>query len=76
MPPDKKAPKKKYLKYHNDGTLWAKGATVNDVPEGHWEWFRKEGSLMRSGHFKGGKQAGKWTTYDRKGRVVKVTDFK
>lgn len=30
---------------------------------------------MRSGSFNKGKQTGKWTTYDRKGKVVKVTEF-
>jgi len=71
----RKSTKKKYVKYHNDGTIWAKGAMIGDVLEGHWEWFRKDGTKMRSGHFKGGKQTGKWTTYDRNGKVVKVTDF-
>ncbi len=66
----------KYIKYHNDGTLWAKGTTVNGVMTGYWEWFRKDGSKMRSGHFKKGKQTGEWVTYDKKGRVVKVTMMK
>ena len=68
--------KKKYIKYHNDGSIWAKGQTVNEIPEGYWVWFRKGGTKMRSGYFKKGKQAGKWTTYDSKGRIVKITDFK
>jgi antitoxin component YwqK of YwqJK toxin-antitoxin module len=42
---------------------------------GCWEWFRKDGSRMRSGSFKAGKQTGTWTTYDRKGRVFKVTEM-
>ena len=41
----------------------------------YWEWFRKKGSIMRSGNFKKGKQVGKWTTYDKTGEVVKVTNF-
>jgi antitoxin component YwqK of YwqJK toxin-antitoxin module len=67
--------KKEFVKRHHDGSLWAKGATVDDVPEGYWEWFRKDGSKMRSGYFQGGKQTGKWTTYDKNGSTVKVTDF-
>jgi len=31
---------------------------------------------MRSGTFEKGQQAGKWTTYDRSGRVVRVTIIK
>ncbi len=67
---------KKYIKYHADGSVWAKGdKMVNGVPEGYFEWFRKGGTLMRSGFFTKGKQTGKWTTFDKKGNVVKVTSF-
>ena len=31
---------------------------------------------MRTGSFKAGKQIGEWTTYDAKGKVVKVTQMK
>ncbi len=42
---------------------------------GYWEWYRTDGSLMRSGNFNQGTQIGEWTTYDRTGRVVKVTQL-
>jgi antitoxin component YwqK of YwqJK toxin-antitoxin module len=41
--------------------------------DGFWEWFRKDGTKMRSGYFKNGKQIGKWITYDKKGKEFKVT---
>ncbi len=75
MPVKQRSPQKKYIKYHNNGTVWAKGTMRNSVPEGYWEWFRKGGSKMRSGYFKNGKQVGKWTTYDTRGKAFKVTDF-
>jgi antitoxin component YwqK of YwqJK toxin-antitoxin module len=74
--PATKASKKRYIKYHNDGSIWAKGTAVGDQPDGYFEWFRKDGTKMRSGYFKKGKQTGDWTTYDRNGRIVKVTKFK
>lgn len=43
--------------------------------EGYWEWFRKDGTKMRSGHFKNGERVGEWTTYDREGQVYKVTNM-
>ena len=43
---------------------------------GYWEFYRKDGSLMRSGTFDLDKQVGLWTTYSRDGRVVKETNFK
>jgi antitoxin component YwqK of YwqJK toxin-antitoxin module len=44
--------------------------------EGYWEWFRKDGSRMRTGHFAKGKQVGEWITYDKKGKPKKVTQMK
>lgn len=65
----------KHIEYHKDGSVWAKGQTLNGVPVGYWEWFRKEGTIMRSGSFdEAGNQVGEWTTYDRQGAVYKVTD--
>jgi antitoxin component YwqK of YwqJK toxin-antitoxin module len=68
--------KAEYVKYHNDGTIWAKGTMVDDQQDGYWEWFRKTGVIMRSGYFDKGKQVGEWTTYDAKGKVYKVTKMK
>ncbi len=84
----KKVAKKKYTHYHKDGTVCAKGYIKGGKMEGYWEWFRKpprsKGRLrgtisqnrMRSGNFKNGKQVGKWVTYDKNGRAVKVTQMK
>jgi antitoxin component YwqK of YwqJK toxin-antitoxin module len=66
----------KYIKYHNDGSIWAKGQVVGDEMHGYWEWFRKDGVIMRSGYFDNGKQVGEWTTYDKKGKIFKVTQMK
>ncbi len=68
-------PLKPCAKTHADGTVWAKGFMRGSVMEGYWEWYRKDGTRMRSGHFTKGKQSGEWTTYDSKGKVVKVTTF-
>lgn len=42
---------------------------------GAWKFFRKDGSLMRTGEFKLGEQVGIWKTYDRSGNSVKETNF-
>jgi antitoxin component YwqK of YwqJK toxin-antitoxin module len=67
---------KKYIKYHMDGTIWEKGKTIDGGMTGYWEWFRKDGTRMRSGDFETGEQVGEWTTYDKKGKVVKVPTMK
>lgn len=65
-----------FIQYHKDGTIWAKGQVDGDTPIGYWEWFRTDGTKLRSGHFENGEQAGEWTTYDAKGDVYKVTKIK
>lgn len=67
---------RQYIKYHKDGSIWAKGDMVNGQMDGYWEWFRKDGSRMRSGYFKSSKQVGEWVTYDQSGEVYKVTNMK
>ncbi len=74
--PAKKAPTKKYIKYHKNKSVWAKGQTLDGVSVGYWEFFRKDGTRLRSGYFKNGEQVGEWTTYDKNGKVYKVTTIK
>jgi hypothetical protein len=65
-----------HLVHHADGTLWAKGQTRDGVLFGYWEWFRKDGTMLRSGTFgSDGEPTGTWTTYDRKGKAHKVTEL-
>lgn len=67
---------KPFTKNHRDGSLWAKGQTLDGVPTGYWEWYRKDGTKLRSGTFRAGEQVGEWTTYDARGKVYKVTKMK
>jgi hypothetical protein len=71
----KKSRPQEHVHYHKDGSIWARGQTIDGVATGYWEWFRKDGVRMRSGCFEAGKQVGQWTTYDRSGKVYKVTDM-
>ena len=74
--PTKKTRSKEHVHYHKDGSIWAKGQKIDGVANGYWEWFRKDGTRMRSGYFENGDQVGQWTTYDKKGDVYKVTTIK
>ncbi len=65
-----------HIQYHRDGSVWAKGPMLDGVARGYWEWFRKDGTKMRSGHFQNGEQVGEWTTYDKNGEIHKVTKMK
>ena len=42
---------------------------------GNWKWFRRDGTLLRTGRFSHGAQVGVWTTYDRDGEPTKTTRF-
>ncbi|WP_137846218.1 hypothetical protein [Microbacterium sp. 2FI] len=64
-----------YVKLHRDGSVWARGFMAGDDMEGYWEWFRLDGTLMRSGTFDRGRQVGVWTTYDKTGAPHKETRF-
>jgi antitoxin component YwqK of YwqJK toxin-antitoxin module len=73
----KKLPTKPHTHYHKDGTIWAKGQKTGETMTGYWEWFRKDGTKMRSGQFdNAGQQIGEWITYDKSGQPYKVTNFK
>lgn len=56
-----------------DGSVRAGGPSVDGVLQGYWEWYRKDGTRLRSGHFEHGEPVGEWITYDRAGEVHKVT---
>jgi hypothetical protein len=62
-----------FEKRHKDGSPWVRGQTLDDLPTGYWEWVRKDGTRLRSGHFLKGEQVGEWTTYDKAGEIYKVT---
>jgi antitoxin component YwqK of YwqJK toxin-antitoxin module len=53
---------KQRIDRHKDGSIKASGHVIDDVLTGYWEWFRKDGSKMRSGYFENGEQVGEWTT--------------
>lgn len=65
-----------HTEFHKDGSVRATGAKLNGELHGYWEWFRKDGTRLRSGSFDRGVQVGQWTTYDARGNVYKVTTMK
>jgi antitoxin component YwqK of YwqJK toxin-antitoxin module len=63
------------LAYYATGAIQSRGSTLGGEMHGTWEFFRKDGSVMRTGEFDRGRQVGVWRTYDRAGRLVKETRF-
>jgi antitoxin component YwqK of YwqJK toxin-antitoxin module len=62
--------------YYPNGNVRFRGANLDGQMHGPWEFFRADGSMMRSGQFDRGRQVGLWRTFDRSGAVVKETTFK
>ena len=58
-----------------NGRVKYTGSLLGGEMHGAWEWYRTDGSVMRTGGFDRGKQIGPWRTFDRAGRLVKETDF-
>jgi antitoxin component YwqK of YwqJK toxin-antitoxin module len=61
--------------FYHTGNPRFKGKFKDSKMHGYWEFFRKDGTLMRSGSFHSGKQIGTWTTYDQTGHPYKETEF-
>jgi len=61
--------------HYDNGQLKLKGLLLGGEMHGSWSFFRRDGSLMRTGSFDRGRQVGIWRTYDRTGAVVKETVF-
>jgi antitoxin component YwqK of YwqJK toxin-antitoxin module len=63
------------ITFFANGRVKYRGANLDGEMHGPWEWYRLDGSLMRTGTFERGRQVGTWRTYDRAGTVVKETEF-
>ncbi len=61
--------------HYSTGTVKSTGFTLDGEMHGDWVFYRKDGSVMRSGSFERGRQCGVWRTFDREGRLVSETDF-
>ncbi len=55
-----------FMEFYDNGFLKAKGKYREGEMHGYWEFFRRDGSIMRSGKLSHGEPVGEWTTYPRK----------
>ena len=63
------------IAYYANGRVKYRGFQLDGAMHGPWEWYRTDGTLMRTGAFDTGRQVGTWRTFDRGGRIVKETRF-
>jgi antitoxin component YwqK of YwqJK toxin-antitoxin module len=62
------------VRYDNGGIKYT-GFLLDGQMHGAWSWYRRDGSLMRTGELDRGRQVGIWRTYDRASKVTKETSF-
>ncbi len=69
-------PKKsgEFRSFYSTGFVKARGRYTNDQMHGAWEFFRKDGTPLRSGSFHLGVQTGPWITYNPDGSPYKTTN--
>ena len=63
------------IDHYPNGNARFRGFHLDGEMHGEWTFYRSDGSVMRTGTFDRGRQVGRWTTFDRAGKTVKVTDF-
>lgn len=61
--------------FYENGLPRFRGEHLEGQMHGYWEFYRKDGSLMRSGEFNLGVQTGVWRTYDRSGALISEKRF-
>ncbi len=61
--------------HYSTGAVQSTGYMLGGEMHGDWRFFRKDGSVMRSGSFDKGRQIGVWRTFDREEKLVKETTF-
>ena len=54
----KRSRAKEHVTTHKDGSVWARGRTIHDVPSVYWKWLRKDGTKDAIGPLR--KMASKW----------------
>jgi hypothetical protein len=58
MPSDDSPTPVSTIDHYENGQVRFPGANLDGEMHGPWEFFRKDGSLMRAGRFDGGRQVG------------------
>jgi uncharacterized protein YdhG (YjbR/CyaY superfamily) len=62
------------MEHDAEGRLKAIGPMAGGELHGRWRWYRRDGSLMRTGSFNHGTQVGTWRTWNPDGSVASTTD--
>jgi antitoxin component YwqK of YwqJK toxin-antitoxin module len=64
-----------HVEHYASGVVKLRGSHLGGEMHGAWEFYRADGTIMRSGEFDRGTQVGIWRTFARSGEIVKETRF-
>jgi antitoxin component YwqK of YwqJK toxin-antitoxin module len=57
-----------HIAWRDYGLKEHEGSFINDIPNGEWSYYHKNGALYRRGFFKDGKREGIWSAWDENGK--------
>lgn len=61
------------MAFYDNGRARHIGRVSDGVRTGKWQWFRRDGTLERTGSFRNGVPAGEWVSYDSSGAAAERT---
>jgi uncharacterized protein YdhG (YjbR/CyaY superfamily) len=64
-----------FIEYYKNGGVKSKGHYKDSKMDGYWEFYRLDGSIMRTGTLIKGVQHGEWATFDKLGKLIKKSIF-
>jgi hypothetical protein len=62
--------------YNNDNTISAEGKIGNNLPEGDWKYYIRNGEIYKTGSFIKGQKDGPWTQYGRDNKIISIDTYK
>lgn len=65
----------KFEAYYDNKQLSKKGSFEKGLKDGEWFYWRQDGSLIHTEHWKKGIKFGLETFYDEKGKVIETIDY-
>ena len=61
--------------YFENGAIKAAGITENELMEGEWKFYRKNGKMWQIGNFSKGIKHGLWTRFGKNGNTTYKEEF-
>jgi len=64
-----------HVAWRDYGIKEHEGSFQNDIPDGEWSYFHKNGALSSRGFFESGKRNGVWLYWDNEGSFLREATY-